>query len=256
MITFIYTLSKLLPLFILPLGLSFCILFFGLRTKSIKYIKAVVILLWPFSIGFTSHLLWKWIEYPWERIKAKNASTADVIVVLSGGSHLQTKGPDKLFEWTTSDRFLSGIKLFKEKKAPKLLFTGGASPYITDPQNEGSLSRFKAMQLGIPSESIATTRRVFNTKDEAIATRHRLSSDSSTTKILLVTSAFHMHRAKKEFERQGFIVYPFPVAFQVSTRRIMADWENPYNWFPNAQSLAKSSEALREIIGRTIFRAW
>ena len=63
--------------------------------------------------------------------------------------------------------------------------------------------------------------------------------------IILVTSAFHMARAKMLFERQGFEVEPFPVDFQNSDRSKTTF----LSFVPSAQALAKSETAMREGMG-------
>ena len=110
-----------------------------------------------------------------------------------------------------------------------------------------------AISLGIPSNAITTTGRVFNTAQEAREIKRELNNNNSPYKILLVTSAFHMQRAKKQFERQGFLVQPFPVDFKTSKISL---WQSPYKWIPNASSLYRSSWALRELLGRAIYRSW
>ena len=82
---------------------------------------------------------------------------------------------------------------------------------------------------------------------------YKIDQINSSSEILLVTSAFHMKRAKKIFERQGFLVYPFPVDFKTST---ISRWQSPYQWIPNSESLNKTSRALRELLGRSIYRSW
>ena len=48
-------------------------------------------------------------------------------------------------------------------------------------------------------------------------------------RILLVTSAFHMRRAQRLFERQGPKVLPFPVDFQARGRWAGPLWRDPTN---------------------------
>ena len=199
---------------VLPLGISFFILFFNLNKKSPKTILGVLIFLWTFSTGIVAEILWKWIEYPWQRINESQASTADVIVVLSSGGRHPAPGTANVIEWNDPDRFLAGIKLFQERKAPKIFFTGGATPYTNEVKTEGDLYKEEAIRLGIPSESIFTTGRIFNTAQEAVAIKRSLNLKASSLRILLVTSAFHMQRARRLFERKGFIVHPFPVDFK------------------------------------------
>ena len=67
----------------------------------------------------------------------------------------------------------------------------------------------------------------------------------SGPRIILVTSAFHMPRAKMLFERQGFAVEPFPVDFQNSDRPSTTI----LSFVPSAQALAKSETAMREGMG-------
>jgi len=64
-------------------------------------------------------------------------------------------------------------------------------------------------------------------------------------RIILVTSALHMRRAKMLFERQGFEVEPFPVDFQNSDRANITI----LSFVPSAQALAKSETAMREGVG-------
>ncbi len=238
---------------LLPLGISLVILLLNLKQNSRRSSIGVLVFLWTFSTGLVAEVLWKWIEYPWERINASQASTADAIVVLSSGGRHPAPGGANVMEWNDPDRFFAGIKLFQEQKASKLFFTGGANPYKDRMKLEGDLYKEEAISLGIPSEAIFTTDLVFNTAQEALEIKRHFSERNSSSEILLVTSAFHMQRAKRQFERQGFIVHPFPVDFQTSKK---SNWRNPINWLPNASSLSRSSVALREFLGRAIYRSW
>ena len=165
----------------------------------------------------------------------------------------QAPGKAKIIEWNDPDRFLSGVKLFKENKAPKIFFTGGVNPYRRANKTEGDLYKEKAISLGIPAEAIVTTEEVVNTAKEALAIKRNFNMRTSSSEIILVTSAFHMQRAKRQFERQGFIVHPFPVDFKTSKTSNM---RNPIKWMPSARNLSHSSKALRELIGRAIYRSW
>ena len=107
---------------------------------------------------------------------------------------------------------------------------------------------------------MASTPPVVNTAEEAVAIRRLLdrskTASAPPTRILLVTSAFHMRRAQRLFERQGFEVEPFPVDFQARGAWAGSLWRDPTQWFPSAAALDGSSRALRELLGRLIYRAW
>ena len=213
----------------------------------------MILFLWTFSVGLVADFLWKFAEYPWQRIDESDAPTADAIVVLSSGGRPQAPGKANIFEWKDPDRYFAGISLFQKKKAPTLFFTGGTNPYGNESKDEGTLYKEHAIRIGIPLDAIKTTNTVVNTLQEAIEIRRIFNQKNSSSEILLVTSAYHMKRAKKLFERQGFIVHPFPVDFKSSNN---FQWQNPYQWIPNSYSLFRSSKALRELIGRTIYRSW
>lgn len=207
-----------------------------------------------FSNGIVEEGLWRWVEYPWQRQRTNSVKSADAIVVLSGGRHL-APGKAKVIEWNDPDRFLAGIKLFKEGKASRLLFTGGSNLYQPGLPLEGEIYLDEAIAFGVPKKNIFTTPIVKNTAEEAYEIKKVLgkTSKSNSPKIILVTSAFHMQRAKHLFERQGITVHPFPVDFKSKSGLLNNILRNPYNWFPNSRSLASSSKALREIIGRVIY---
>ena len=123
-----YLLSKLLPLWFLPLGLSLILLFlawlFGWRWSSLLAFA----LLWIFSLGIVAQGLWRLLEAPWQRRLVSSAPSADAIVVLSGALH-PAPGIDRVTEWADPDRFLAGLDLYRANKAPRLLFTGGSNPF-------------------------------------------------------------------------------------------------------------------------------
>ena len=50
-----------------------------------------------------------------------------------------------------------------------------------------------------------------NTADEAVAVKELISPSK---RIILVTSAYHMYRAKRLFEKQGFEVIPYRVDYK------------------------------------------
>jgi uncharacterized SAM-binding protein YcdF (DUF218 family) len=144
-----------------------------------------------------------------------------------------------------ADRFWAGVNLFQAGKAPHLVFTGGRQPWSPVKETEGQWLALQAKRIGVPADRILVSGEARNTAQEAKAVAALISKRN----ILLVTSAFHMPRAKKIFQDAGFQVAPFAVDFRVRP--------NPTRWsdfLPSAQALRKSSEAIREWIGRWYYR--
>ena len=152
--------------------------------------------LFIFSNGIVSGLLWKFLEYPWKRLNPYEMNFADGIVVLSIGRK-SPPGNKETIEWNDPDRFLAGLELYKAKRSNKIIFTGGVNPYNKELPPEGDIYRKEAISIGVPNDHILTTKYVFNTFQEAKAIKKLLNFKSN--KIILVTSAYHMKRAIKNF---------------------------------------------------------
>ena len=231
-------------------------LIFLVRKKT-KFIYSSIIFLIVFSNGVFSNTLWRLLEYPWKRLDYALVDSSDGIVVLSGGGINLPPVNKKIIEWNDPDRFFAGIDLYKANKSNRLIFTGGINPLISGLPPEGDIYIKEALSMGIPKKDLFTTYPVSNTLQEAKAIKKLLNDEipSSQKKVILVTSAFHMNRAKRVFEREGISVLPYPVDFR-SNKSFSTSLRNPLMWIPNSSSLNKSTSAIREIIGRIIYRSW
>ena len=67
-----------------------------------------------------------------------------------------------------------------------------------------------ALECGIPPEAILTGEEMWTTRDEAAGVK-ALLAPKGVRRILLVTGALHMRRARWLFERAGFEVIPAPL---------------------------------------------
>ena len=105
----------------------------------------------------------------------------------------------------------------------------------------------------VPAVAMDSTPLVLNTAEEAVAIRRLLPPRQS--RVLLVTSAFHMRRAQRLFERQGMQVLPFPVDFKARGRWAGPLWRDTTQWLPSARALDDSSRAMRELLGRLLYEA-
>ena len=231
-------------------------LIFLIRKKT-KYVYSSIIFLIVFSNGVVSNILWRLLEYPWKRLDYSLVDSSDGIVVLGGSGINFPPVNKKIIEWNDPDRFFAGIDLYKANKSNRLIFTGGINPLISGLPPEGDIYIKEAISRGIPKKDLFTTYPVSNTLQEAKAIKKLLNDEMPATqkKVILVTSAFHMNRAKRVFEREGISVLPYPVDFR-SNKIFSPSLSNPLMWIPNSSSLGSSTSAIREIIGRIIYRSW
>ena len=240
-------LHKLLPLLVSPLALVILLMLWGALRRSRGPMIAALAVLWIFSTPLVSNMLWRVLEGHTVRTHAASLPQADAIVILSG---MLMKPPSEdvgMFEWKDVDRFFGGLEVFAAGKAPVIVFTGGRLPWEYAAFNEGQLLQQTAHRLGISTDSTRITAEVANTEQEAKAVRALLPADQQ--KIILVTSAFHMHRAQRLFEAERFIVTPYRVDFKIP------DYEKwaLIDLVPNAGAWDVSSEATREWLGRLYY---
>jgi len=245
-------LHKILPVFFLPVGVTLVLVLAGLRLRRQALIWTGVAVLWLASTPLVSALMVRAVEGWNERGQAQDASEADAIVVLSGG-RVVAPGNAAISEWGDADRYFGGIELLRAGKAPLLVFTGGWVPWEPEAVPEGELLTRYAKAMGVPGDEVVTTGPVTNTAEEARAVAtllrgRRLGSADrgGSPRVLLVTSAFHMPRARRLFERAGLTVLPFPVDFQVSA----GGGANVMDLLPSASALRQTELAWREMYGR------
>ena len=237
----------------MPLGASFSGILISILIKSKKLFLVSISILYFFSLGITSDLLISYVENPYKLIPSKDIKNANSIVVLGGMREFTYKNQD-VTEWLDPDRFFAGIRLFKEGKGKRIIFTDGYSPFYKTQLTEGILNRKDAISIGIPSNHVLVTGKANNTFQESKELKKLFKKKNFlTNEIILVTSAFHMKRAKYIFEREGFKVVEFPVDFKSKCLKPNLV-NNIICFFPKSASLDNSSIALREILGRLIYK--
>lgn len=257
-------LSKLLPLFLYPLGLALVVLVVALvwRRAARPLILVAILLLYLGSNRWVAYSLVRSLEY--QHVPAEPPPAAGAIVVLGGGTRSDDP-PRPIVEVNEAgDRLLYGAYLYRQGLADRVLVTGGAIEWLAaddiapEATSMGALMAF----LGVPTESLWLEAQSRNTYENAVYSREMLDA-AGIDDILLVTSAMHMPRSLALFEAQDLAVTPAPTDFLVS----QAEWEHLWtpdlraqaiNLLPNAEYLAYTSRALKEYIGIAIYglRGW
>jgi uncharacterized SAM-binding protein YcdF (DUF218 family) len=241
-------LHKILPLLFSPLFFIISLITIGIILKSKKTSFLGIIILIICSLPIVSEKMITYLESDYELNKPSTVATADAIVVLSGMVHTIKNKNGLHYEWGDAvDRIFAGIDLFKLNKAPTLILTRGKLPWSIGVP-EGEYLRNVAIKLGVPKKNILLTENVENTDQEAKAIKKLFSIDNP--KVILVTSAFHMPRAKTVFEAAGLNVLPFPVDFKNGSSKKLTFM----SFIPSASSFNQTSFFVREMIGRTFYK--
>ena len=240
-------LHKLLPLIVSPLGSVILLIILGMAFRRWIMVVLSCFVLLASALPVTAQLIWQCLEKQHPPRSLDRIGSYDAVVVLSGGMlfGLKYKGTFKA-EWTDPDRFFAGIEVLKSGKANTLIFTRGSLPWENH-WAEGELLRMKAIEMGIDETQIILTDTVSNTAEEALAVKDLMAENGINT-ILLITSSFHMPRAKLLFDRQGIDSDTFPVDFKATGRELT--W---LSFLPSAGGFALTTGGIREYIGRLYY---
>ena len=119
-------------------------------------------------------------------------------------------------------------------------------PWVKAKKTEGEVLKEYTISNGITSKKILVTKDVENTADEAMAVKELISPSK---RIILVTSAYHMYRAKRLFEKQGFIVIPYRVDYKSERNNKITI----IDFLSSANNLELAEIGIREIFGKLFY---
>ena len=239
-------LHKIIPLLISPLIFVIFLFILGVYYNSKKIIFSALTVLILSSTPILSDKLVNYLEIDYEPINIEDVEKADAIIVLSGMINtLQTKNIYNYEFNGAVDRFIKGIDLFKNGKANYLVFTRGKIPWSVG-ISEGEYLKKLAINFGVPEKKIILTESVENTEQEANSIKNIFPNKNS--KLILVTSAYHMKRALKIFNSAELKVLAYPVDFRKKTKKFTI-----MDIIPSANAFSKTSYSIREIIGRIYY---
>lgn len=253
-------LSKFLPRLLYPLGLSTLLLaglaLWGRFSRRVRAaLWGVVLLLWLSGNPWVSMGLARSLE--WRELPGVQPPAAPVIVLL-GGDTTPASPPQPIIQ--PGQRAFYAAALYHQGRAPRILISGGAIPWQTggDATTPAEQMAEVLTQLGVPAEALTLERASRNTAENAAFSADILRS-WGVKRVILVTSALHMPRAKVLFEAQGLTVLPAPTGFAVTQATWQATfhggWQNSLlNLIPDAGSLNLTTTALKEYLGLAVYR--
>ena len=243
--------SKLLTVFIFPLPLvviiGIYISFFKIKGYKQKLLTLFpIIVLWFASTFFVCQFLILNLEKDYPPIKIEEVPNAEVIVILGGMINPLPYHKGQVDLLASAERLTEAIRLYQNKKAKKILFTGG-SGILFSYEPESILAKKFLVQMGIKEEDILLEEKSRNTFENAFYSKEILEK-YSFQKIILITSAFHMKRAEGIFKKQNIDVFIFPVDYRSIS--------SSFNWdmlVPSVGALETTTIALKEWIGIFVY---
>ncbi|RMH59673.1 MAG: YdcF family protein [Zetaproteobacteria bacterium] len=248
------TLSKLVGQWLLPPGvLAWLALlaFVGWRRVWARVLVLfVAVSIWLLSVAPVQNALLRPLEQAQAPLRIEDPSwrQADAIVLLGGGTY---ESPPEYagHDMPSKEAMLRTIYAARLARLSGLdvYASGGVPPQRETQRPEGESMAEWLAWFGVPPQRIHAETRAMNTWENARYLRAMLPQ---AQRIVLVTSAFHMPRARWAFEQQGFRVIAAPCAYR---RDLSA--QQPGSWFtPKAGLFEDSYAALHEYLGLVWYR--
>lgn len=247
----IYVINKIVGWVTSPLGLallllivSFALLWLQRRRLAWWAVAIACAWLWIWSMPVTG----RFVGAPLERgylvdgrvPTPEHLPTAEVIVILGGGMTSATNICNYGEMCPASDRVWMGARLWKAHRAPRIVATGEGS--------RESTAQLLA-DFAIPTNAVSFCLEPRNTEEEA-----RALVSEGVRKILLVTSAWHMDRARLLFAKYAPELEVIPAATDFENLLGEGEPLKLTDFFPSAQALAGNSSAFREYVALVGYR--
>lgn len=250
-----YFFSKVLLFLIQPLNWIFGLLLISLVVRSGRWKRRCLRTSVGLALALTNPLLSNLALYLWETPPVRIADIPSGLatgMVLGGFlaySNEETEDYATFNEF--GNRLINALELFGEGKIRYILLSGRYGP---EPEERDSMDneavRFLT-RIGFPPDRLLVEYRSRNTYENFLFSKELLHSRGmDDSKIVLLTSAFHMPRALAVARRQGLDCRPFPT--DRLHRRLT--WK-PADWLiPSSYSLHVWELLFKEWAGIAMYR--
>jgi len=246
-----FFLSKTLYYASMPLVWGVGLLVAALLTRSTQKRKRRIVfslvILAFFSNGFISNEAYKLWEY--DITKFKDTPKATYGIILTGFTGGQTEDDDRTYFNKGVDRMIHTLQLYTLGKIDTIVITGGHANVLPTKKKEKTESEKIAdvlVMAGVPRERILLENKARNTHENALFTAQIIDK---RYKSILVTSAFHMRRAKACFEHEGIDFIPFAVDLYQHKR----SFTPAYLIIPSETAMSDWARLIHEWIGYVVY---
>ncbi|UVC09533.1 YdcF family protein [Rhizobium sp. TH2] len=174
---------------------------------------------------------------------ARPALPTDVacMIVLGGGFDLEvTAGRGGMEMNQAADRYIEAARLARLYPVAKILVSGGDGSFSGTYKGDAELSAKFFQSMGVDPARIIMEKTSRNTIENVAETKTLLDANKLSD-CLLITSAYHMPRAKALFDAEGVMTIPWPTDYRANGKvEFGLDFTQP------SLNAALTSTAMRE----------
>lgn len=245
-----YLLSKTLDVLLEPLAWALVLGVLGarrLRGRPARAAWASLALLYLFSVPAVADLLWRALEAGVVGTYRRDGEPYDAAILLGGPTDNNARDlPEAVAYNENVERMHATFELLRSGRARVAIISSGPIEPAGRAPSEAHLLADQLERWGIDRARLVVEPKSHNTTENARETA-AIVRERGDQRLVLVTSVYHMPRALGCFRAVGLEVDTLPV----DSRAPVDLGRSP---LPRADSLARSTMALREFAGRLVYR--
>ena len=249
-------LSKILPLFVLPIGLvielaflAFLLVIAGKKKTSAFFLFLAMVLLWSASMPYVADTLMRELEKDYPAVMMSEVPRSKCIVMLGGAVEPVRPPRVDIDLLAGADRVRKAAQLYYAGLAQVVIVSGGNQPWSPFEDSEAESVSTLLLEYGLPPEAIYLEKDSRNTRENAFYSIELIEKLDCGAP-LLVTSAAHMKRAVGAFERLRVEVFPVSTDVRVVERPRLT----VFDFLPDAEALLMTNDAMREWLGQWVYK--
>lgn len=213
----------------------------------------VIIVSYTLSINPVKDMIVEGIEGKYHPITKKELASTDSYILLGGGA--ENNVPKSIGERTgvptaaALQRIVEVVKLYRVSPKPIIISGGIVIKKSERDRAESIVYRDLLLDLGVDEGDIIVEDKSKTTRENAINTS-KIVFEKGFKSSALVTSALHMERAQREFERENIKIIPAPTGY-------LDSFEKKYmilDYIPDARNFYIIEKAIWEYIGMVAYK--
>lgn len=248
-----FILSKTISVLLMPIFWVLALFVWAFWTKNPKrkrrLFRLTFLLLILLSNTFIINALLLWWEVKpmaYQDLKGDY----EVGIVLTGISNTSKLPKDRIYLDLGADRIVHALQLYRLGKIKKILITGGNVDIFGNTKKSEASNLAELLHLAnVPTNDIIIEEKAKNTKENALFSQAILEKSFPNKKYLLITSAFHMNRAKGCFQKVGLQVDTFSAGVHTY------DWQYAgfHSFIPSEKSFYLWHIFIHEVLGYVVY---
>ncbi len=244
-----FIVSKILSFLLTPISWIIVLFVISIIVHSKSTKKKIrtfcIILLVLFSNPFLHKQTVLWWQAKPVTLAPNNHYSAGILL---GGIIFFDKNNVGYFD-NAADRFIQAEKLYHQGFIEKIIATGGSSAIFHKEPKEADFLQHELLASGVAEKDILIDNTARNTFENAVNTKKIIDSLHLKEPFILISSATHIPRATKVFEKEKIKVIPFPCDYDI----IDTPFSLQGDLLPDLGLLSNWQTIIKEIIGTKVY---